>query len=878
MAEIEPPSTFPTLLAQIVSARADHEALVVPGETLTYRELDARSARMASALLAIGAGKGTRICLLAPDSALWLTVFYAALRIGAIVTPVSTLTTPSEVSHIVRTSDAQVLIGARRFLRNDYGEKLAAAFPDLSDVRAEELRVLGAPHLRSVWLDDAAGLSWARSVEELLARADASDGPDATLLAAVEQQVVPGDEAFVVYTSGSTATPKAVVHGQWAVARQPPVLATYFDLTSQHRTVCMLPAFWMGGIMTALQVLSTGGTLVYPATPDIDEVLDTIERCNVTNVVVWHLSVKLRAAAGARGVNLDGVRVTGAPLRGEDGEFIPLHLQTDMLGMSETFGPHSAEPINHRLPEAKSGAAGRAVNGIERRVVDLETGAEVTVGTVGELQLRGGALMTGFYKADRRQAFTPDGFYQTKDLVRIDADGYLYFVGRTGDMIKTNSANVSRLEVEAALNQLPDVEQAFVAGLPDPELGEIVAAAIVPASGTDPTEGEVKAALRETLSAFKVPRHVVFVSQDSVPRTSTGKVRLFDLGELIASRIEAQQACEYVKSSELLVERGNMAVNETRPKAEEIVLYEKDPKTKIATITLDRADELNAMTTDAQQRFADLVHGASVDDEVKVLVIRANGPNLGSGADLPELLDIMADRGDVTMNHTVRVPDDADVVYPPQGSYRHRATHVQFYTDPAAGMRCLQDFKKISILEVRGYCYGWHFYQAADADIVVASEDSLFGHAAWRYAGFAARQWQWCTTMGVRKFMEMVFTGRPFTAKEMYDCDFVNAVVPFGELEAMTAKYALACSRTRPTDTVFVQKTFFEIFKQHQGEYMGSILSGLLESTLDQLQPDPTSFELDERTRDRGLTNAVRDNDEQFPPDWRLSRRGRASG
>jgi enoyl-CoA hydratase len=315
----------------------------------------------------------------------------------------------------------------------------------------------------------------------------------------------------------------------------------------------------------------------------------------------------------------------------------------------------------------------------------------------------------------------------------------------------------------------------------------------------------------------------------------------------------------------------------SRPSAEEIVRYEKDPHTKIATITLTRADELNAMTIDAEHRYADLIHYASVDDDVKVLVIRADGPNLGSGADLQELLDIMAGRGDASMNHTVRVPDDVDVVYPPNGSYRHRASHVQFYTDPSAGMRSLQDFKKISILEVRGYCYGWHFYQAADADIVVASEESLFGHAAWRYAGFAARQWQWCTTMGVRKFMEMVFTGRPFTAKEMYDCSFVNAVVPFSELESTTAKYALACSRTRPTDTVFAQKAFFEIFKQHQGEYMGSILTGLLESTLDQLQPDPNSFELDDKTRERGLTNSVRDNDEQFPPDWRLSRRGRAS-
>ncbi|MCV7003183.1 enoyl-CoA hydratase/isomerase family protein [Mycolicibacterium alvei] len=315
-----------------------------------------------------------------------------------------------------------------------------------------------------------------------------------------------------------------------------------------------------------------------------------------------------------------------------------------------------------------------------------------------------------------------------------------------------------------------------------------------------------------------------------------------------------------------------------RPSAEEIVLYEKDPKTKIATITLDRADDLNAMTIDAQHRYADLVHYAGIDDDVKVLVIRANGPNLGSGADLSELMDTMAGRGEGSMNHAVRVPDDVDVTYPPVGTYRRRASTVQYYTDPAAGMRSLQDFKKISILEVRGYCYGWHFYQAADADIVISAEDALFGHAAWRYAGFAARQWQWCNTMGARKFMEMVFTGRPFTANEMYNCNFINAVVPFDELETMTEKYALACSRTRPTDTVFAQKTFFEIYKQHQGEYMGSIVSGLLESTLDQLRPDPDArgMELDEGTLGN-LTATVRDNDGQFPPDWRLSRRGRAA-
>ena len=129
--------------------------------------------------------------------------------------------------------------------------------------------------------------------------------------------------------------------------------------------------------------------------------------------------------------------------------------------------------------------------------------------------------------------------------------------------------------------------------------------------------------------------------------------------------------------------------------------------------------------------------------------------------------------------------------------------------------------------------------------------------------------------MGIRKFMEMVFTGRPFTAKEMYDCDFVNAVVPFTELEDMTEKYALACARSRPMGTVFVQKTFFEVFKQFQGEYMGSILAGLPEATGPALNPMPSPSDLTRRRHSR--TDQLGSKQRYaIPIHWRLSHRGRA--
>ena len=319
-----------------------------------------------------------------------------------------------------------------------------------------------------------------------------------------------------------------------------------------------------------------------------------------------------------------------------------------------------------------------------------------------------------------------------------------------------------------------------------------------------------------------------------------------------------------------------MANTGPQPSPEDIVLYEKDPQTKIATITLNRPGFLNAPTIAARQRYADLVLRANVDDDVKVLVIRGVGDHFGSGADLPEQAGMFNGDPDYSLLPEFRIGEDEGVTYPPRDSYRHLAQVTNLYADARFGLRSLQDFKKISIIEAKGYCYGWHFYQAADADIVISSEEALFGHSAFRYVGWAARMWQWALTMGLRNFMEMVFTGRPFTAQEMKDCHFVNSVVPRDQLEAETMKYALACARNRPTDTVVMQKTFFEVFKQQQGEYMGSILAGWLEGMLPLVKEEDSGIAVDAETFEKGLGRAVKENDANFPPEWRMSYKGRA--
>jgi enoyl-CoA hydratase/carnithine racemase len=325
-------------------------------------------------------------------------------------------------------------------------------------------------------------------------------------------------------------------------------------------------------------------------------------------------------------------------------------------------------------------------------------------------------------------------------------------------------------------------------------------------------------------------------------------------------------------------EENMLNIHELKEEAKKYIRYEKDKKTKIATLTFDRPDALNAMTAGMRQLYADLVFKANIDDDVKVLVIRGAGTNLGAGGDLPEQAEMLSETAgnDTSLIHEFGI-NDPDVKYPPKDTYRFLHGMTDHYAKAPAGNRPLQEFKKISILESKGYCYGWHFYQAADCDLVVSSDESLFGHPAFRYAGWGPRLWSWVETMGYRKFAEMLFTGRPFTAKEMYDCGFVNSVVPLDKLEAETMKYALACSRSRPTDVVQVQKTFLELYKQYRGEYFGSLLTGFVEGMLPMMKNDSADdVQLgDDVFKGRGLNNVVKDIDMDYPPEWRMGRGNR---
>jgi acyl-CoA synthetase (AMP-forming)/AMP-acid ligase II len=300
-----------------------------------------------------------------------------------------------------------------------------------------------------------------------------------------------------------------------------------------------MPFFWVGGfVFSFLGGMSKGATIAVEEAFEPGRTLRFLERERVTIAAAWphfgralaeHPSFPERDLSSLRAGNLPGLLPE---------EILPKdpELRPNSLGMTETCGPHTWGPEGV-LPESKRGSFGSAVEGVEHRVVDPETGGELPPGSFGEICVRGYSLMQGLYKREREEVFEADGFYRTGDGGFFDEDGVLYFKGRLGDMIKTGGANVTPSEVEGVLASFPEVKVAYVVGVPDPERGQIVAASVVLERGAAAGAEELRARLKRALSAYKVPRHL-FVDVDAdLPFTDSGKIDKRRLAELLAKRI-----------------------------------------------------------------------------------------------------------------------------------------------------------------------------------------------------------------------------------------------------------------------------------------------------------------------------------------------------
>jgi acyl-CoA synthetase (AMP-forming)/AMP-acid ligase II len=204
-----------------------------------------------------------------------------------------------------------------------------------------------------------------------------------------------------------------------------------------------------------------------------------------------------------------------------------------LFGMTETFGPYCGYPADTDMPRSAWGSCGRPFEGMEVRIVDSDSGEPVPTGTVGMIQVRGPHTLRGVCRRSREDLFTADGFYPTGDLGHLDADGFMFYHGRSDDMFKVSGATVYPSEVERALRTIDGVESAFVTNVAGTN-GDSVAAVVVCDTAAI-TVAQLRSSARKLLSSFKVPSVWLLVdTDDAIPRGPTGKVDFARLREMLA--------------------------------------------------------------------------------------------------------------------------------------------------------------------------------------------------------------------------------------------------------------------------------------------------------------------------------------------------------
>jgi acyl-CoA synthetase (AMP-forming)/AMP-acid ligase II len=498
------PLTLPALLRARVAAQRDSVLLACDDDVLTWTEAERRSAALARGLLAAGAGKGTHVGLLYPNGSVFGVAFLAVARIGAVAIPLSTFSTAVELHVLLRNADVALLLAATSYRSHDYVAVLREAVPGLGDAAAQPLFVDSLPVLRRV----------AFAGHGLDALEEDGHSVEPAVLEAMEAAIRPGDRLTIVHTSGSTAAPKGVIHTHGALIRHLDNLNQLRRYTEGEVLFSSSPFFWIGGLAySLLGTLVAGARLVCSNSASADGVLDVLERERPSLVngfaqSVAHLphdpSFARRDLSSIRRGNLypilpDGVRPADPELR---------HA---MLGMTETGSVCLASDDESDQPEHRRGSFGKPAPGFEARVVE------------GELQLRGPFLMEGYYGRERHECFDADGWYHTGDLFSVDADGFFYFRGRRGEMIKTSGANVSPREVEAAIHALTGLT-AHVIGLRDRARGQLVAAALRVPAGRAIDVDALREQLAGRLSAYKVPRRFLLLGEDEVPLLPSGKL------------------------------------------------------------------------------------------------------------------------------------------------------------------------------------------------------------------------------------------------------------------------------------------------------------------------------------------------------------------
>jgi acyl-CoA synthetase (AMP-forming)/AMP-acid ligase II len=508
---------LPTVLRRAAEKFGDSDFVVVPDRRISFRHAEAASRHLAKRLLAAGVGKGTRVGIHLPTGPECAVAWLALARIGALSMIFSTFYRPAELRKAMRLGDVAFLLTQPSMLGKDHQSYLENALPGLEKSRASRLRLPDVPYLRSIWVRGDTDRAWADSY--LMSSdepASMVDGIDDDFLEAVESEVKPADEIVVVFTSGTSADPKGVIHTHGTLVRKTSAVAdASLDPTFSGRILSLTPFFWIGGIQMLAGALQGGGAILTLERNEPTAAIELGERERATDIM--GNAAVLRSLMGSEGGHGAISSLRPPARRPWDGEPNSRGDRPFGFGMTETMGPWNG------------------VRGFEWRVVNPETGQDLPEGVDGEFWVRGYGLMAGLYKREREETFTPDGFYRTGDHGYVEGDA-VFFKGRLTDMIKTRGANVAPPEVEAVLNDLRGVRVSFVVGLPHEAYGQEVAAAVLSEGAEALDLDQILALARRELSAFKVPTFVEEITEADIEWLPSGKPDRRALADLLLKR------------------------------------------------------------------------------------------------------------------------------------------------------------------------------------------------------------------------------------------------------------------------------------------------------------------------------------------------------
>ena len=543
-----PPWTLPDLLDATAREYPDKTALTffadpkLPPSRMTYRQLRDASLRFATALYQLGVRKGDRVAIMLPNCPQFPVVFFGLLRLGAIAVNTNPLYVAREMKEQFNDSGAETVV------------LLSSFFPRLREIR-EQTKI---KRVIVVDIAETLGFPWKWIVHMVqkkhgeyvkirpqsdifvLPRLLRKHPPSPPLV-----EIGKDDVALLQYTGGTTGTPKGAMltHGNLVVNTLQ--LAAWFAKAERGKEVVMaaVPFFHVYG-MTVCMIFGVyiGAEIaMIPRPRPVDVVMRVIQKTRASIFPgVPTLYTAINNHPDVKKFDLGSVKLClsgAAPLPLEVAETFEKLTGGRLV---EGFGMTECSPVaiaNPLFGTRRAGSIGLPVPETDAKIVDLETGASLGVGQDGELAIKGPQVMLGYWnRPEETKETIKDGWLHTGDIAKMDADGFFFIVDRKKDMISASGLKVLPREVEEVLFLHPKVEEAVVAGIPDPYRGETVKAFVVPKAGANPTVEELIAFCKLHLASFKVPTQIEFRTE--LPKSMVGKV----LRRVLVDEEKARQA------------------------------------------------------------------------------------------------------------------------------------------------------------------------------------------------------------------------------------------------------------------------------------------------------------------------------------------------